>query len=506
MTRFRLFPLLLFLVLCSGKLLAEESGMELYFAKPESKHLLKTYEHVKQSEDIATVIEVFDALFLLPRALPVAFGEAGKTNAYYSPEHHAVIVAYELHSFLVESFLAAGLDPNESLKRADEALVFVILHELGHALIGELELPITGREEDCADEFATIMSTKLFTKFGIDGAAVAKSGAAFFYLLGQQDASIDDLHFWDEHSLSQQRVFKILCDLHAALDGGLPELAEDVPAERLNLAVERFPRKESSWGRLLSPYLRRDAEDRRFHSPTKPEEQGHLKLVVAKNTDPSQQKVYDFVRESKALELFVGMMDEFYLWPRDVTVRFEDTEHRQSVYLPEQATLILSSRSYCEIWDYLEKNQKDPERSTIEVFGGVLAFSVIRELGVVLAQELELPWTGEPEDLGDEFTTIVFLSSQGGRSFARDAALFFSLLAAEQTKLDDLDFWRAEHLEMQRVLDILGYLHSQAPQDFEFVEEHIPAHRRARYKRDFAVKKARWDNLLIRYIDSSIFS
>jgi hypothetical protein len=37
-------------------------------------------------------------------------------------------------------------------------MLFVALHELGHALVGQLRLPVLGREEDAADYFATLAS------------------------------------------------------------------------------------------------------------------------------------------------------------------------------------------------------------------------------------------------------------------------------------------------------------------------------------------------------------
>src|SRR5689334_22528436 len=35
-------------------------------------------------------------------------------------------------------------------------MLFVVLHELGHALISDLGLPVLGREEDAADAFASV--------------------------------------------------------------------------------------------------------------------------------------------------------------------------------------------------------------------------------------------------------------------------------------------------------------------------------------------------------------
>ena len=35
-------------------------------------------------------------------------------------------------------------------------MLFVVAHEMGHAVISELKLPVLGREEDAADTFAII--------------------------------------------------------------------------------------------------------------------------------------------------------------------------------------------------------------------------------------------------------------------------------------------------------------------------------------------------------------
>ena len=40
-------------------------------------------------------------------------------------------------------------------------VLFVLLHETGHALISDLEIPVLGREEDAADQLATVMALKM---------------------------------------------------------------------------------------------------------------------------------------------------------------------------------------------------------------------------------------------------------------------------------------------------------------------------------------------------------
>ena len=45
-------------------------------------------------------------------------------------------------------------------------MLFVIIHELAHALVSEMDLIVLGREEDAADAYATLGSLKCGTELG----------------------------------------------------------------------------------------------------------------------------------------------------------------------------------------------------------------------------------------------------------------------------------------------------------------------------------------------------
>src|SRR5437016_10311484 len=44
-------------------------------------------------------------------------------------------------------------------------MLFVLLHETGHALVTEMGLPVLGREEDAADAYATVTMLKFKSSF-----------------------------------------------------------------------------------------------------------------------------------------------------------------------------------------------------------------------------------------------------------------------------------------------------------------------------------------------------
>src|SRR5439155_721153 len=81
------------------------------------------------------------------------------------------------------------------------AVVFVLLHEISHALFDRLRVPILGREEDAADQLAAFMLLRA-------GEGVARRvlvGAAWMYLHDAAGRMPDETDFSDVHGLDSQR-------------------------------------------------------------------------------------------------------------------------------------------------------------------------------------------------------------------------------------------------------------------------------------------------------------
>jgi hypothetical protein len=82
--------------------------------------------------------------------------------------------------------------------------------------------------------------------------------AALFALQDEQITGFQEAHFWDEHSLDVQRYYNILCWFF----GSNPQENQTIVSEE-GLAEERAIRCPgehqqiyTSWGRLLSPYMK----------------------------------------------------------------------------------------------------------------------------------------------------------------------------------------------------------------------------------------------------------
>lgn len=90
----------------------------------------------------------------LPKSLGLRYAECGEANAFYDPETRTISLCFELIEQLAEDF-GRHLDDDDELATAVAgAYIFIALHEVGHALVDVLELPITGREEDAVDQLS----------------------------------------------------------------------------------------------------------------------------------------------------------------------------------------------------------------------------------------------------------------------------------------------------------------------------------------------------------------
>ncbi|WP_116654951.1 DUF4344 domain-containing metallopeptidase [Pelagibacterium sediminicola] len=138
------------------------------------------------------------------------------------------------------------------------AATAIMLHEVGHLIINELEIPILAREEDAADTIATLI---LLIQDEEDDERAARYLQAFvtnWFLFGLDEyGAIDDAYMADEHSLNRQRAFAAVCLAHGS---GHPSFTEH--AERHGLSQERMARCESefesamrSFAQLLTPHF-----------------------------------------------------------------------------------------------------------------------------------------------------------------------------------------------------------------------------------------------------------
>jgi len=210
------------------------------------------YESIfKEAKLFETIAEDLNAVIALPTDITIVLIECGEENAFYTPDSRQIIMCYEL----MDHFAGVFYDYTESEEELGTAMLysmfFVLYHEMGHALVDVLDLPTTGREEDAVDQLATLV----LIESGVEGEDAALTGATWFGLKGAQQT--DDLAFWDEHSLDQQRFYDIICLIYGKNPAHSWLIEEGIlPEERAIRCEQEYLRASNSWDAILAPYTK----------------------------------------------------------------------------------------------------------------------------------------------------------------------------------------------------------------------------------------------------------
>jgi hypothetical protein len=149
----------------------------------------------------------------------IGFESCGRVNAFFSPQRRAIVICSE---FIEMILITARNDkdfmmtlPREQFGKAMDGLIAgIFFHELAHAIIHTNNVPVTGREEDVADQFAVWFAVN-------------------FVNLNQNPVIMPTIWFWsrlakerdipsmtqqerrnfmsNEHSLDEQRIYNMAC-------------------------------------------------------------------------------------------------------------------------------------------------------------------------------------------------------------------------------------------------------------------------------------------------------
>jgi hypothetical protein len=228
---------------------ARASGpkISVVYTAPKAKGLVAIPpEFVKKFE---STMPLLDHLYMLPRPLPIKFEECGSVNAYYNKDSHSIRICHEFYDDLLKLFAGAGMDEKKSLEVATNTMLFAFFHEFGHALVGEFDLPITGRGEDAADEIATIMLS------GDKGSKAALAAAVWFHTNAEKKHRNN---FTDEHALDEQRIASIACLLYGADNAKYKPFVTGLKMTptRLVKCNRDWAARKKAWTTLLTPHMR----------------------------------------------------------------------------------------------------------------------------------------------------------------------------------------------------------------------------------------------------------
>jgi hypothetical protein len=197
----------------------------------------------------------------LPSNVTIEFKELGEANAYYDPNTRRISIGYELLEDLQELFGATSKDEDVVLDRTINATMFILFHELGHALIHVYDLPVVGKEEDAVDQLSVfILSDSEDPKDDSnDNNKMVLDGAQAFLLLANRDEkTVDQMSMWDDHSLSKQRFYNVISLVYGSNPKKFNYLVTRnvLPKTRAEGSEAEYEQVTNAWSRLLEPYIK----------------------------------------------------------------------------------------------------------------------------------------------------------------------------------------------------------------------------------------------------------
>ena len=208
-------------------------------------------------------LQVLERLVVLPAPITVRATDCASDGSMYLPKTREILVCYALLQVLWErgeriARDAGEVDGEAFAQRYVWANVrFILAHEVGHALIEELDLPVTGRIEDAVDQFASLLMQRVVDEADSDDDAAWNLRMAAVDLLAGSKGHYPLEAFADAHALGEQRYFNLQCLLYGSDPTRFAGLVTggDLPADRASGCERETRRATASWWRLLQPHL-----------------------------------------------------------------------------------------------------------------------------------------------------------------------------------------------------------------------------------------------------------
>lgn len=217
----------------------------------------------------------------------------------------------------------------EAMDFADSNSVMVLYHEIGHLFVGELGLPVLGKNEDAADGLSALLL--LEEPEGEWADVVLRDAANGWYLSPfNGDEVPGDWAFMGEHSLDKQRAFFFVCMMVGKDPAYYGELATEwgMDEARQDRCAGTYNQTSTSWHQVLDPHQISD------ENPAV----GKIEVVYE---DPGDYAEFaEMIQENALLENAAALVGDIYAIPRDMTFVARQCGEANAFYSPGEAAVI----------------------------------------------------------------------------------------------------------------------------------------------------------------------
>jgi len=233
---------------------AQPNRIRIEYAIPKSPDHQTIYQIIKERRALEKLQEIYGA-FRLPIDLGLRTVECdGVSNAWYQRGQVSVCYEYlnEIRKMMPQQTTEAGIAPADAVAGQ---FFYVLSHEMGHAMFDLLDVPVLGRSEDAADQFATY----IMLQFGKDQARRLIMGAAHSYknYVMKPKVTAPLKAFSDTHSPPPIRFYNMLCLAYGADPVLFAEFVtkDYLPKARASGCKKEYGEVAYAFKKLIAPHL-----------------------------------------------------------------------------------------------------------------------------------------------------------------------------------------------------------------------------------------------------------
>lgn len=187
----------------------------------------------------AAMLTPLNEHFPVPRTVTVEMDECGEERSRYDRARPAITLCYELIEEMANAFITGDAEEDEMLIAGASA--YLVVHQVGHALIDQLQLPVRVPPEEAADQFTAFI-------MGFTGDEAQKT------LAGVLTLSETGIEWEGAGAVSPARAQTMACLLYGSDPQGFGWAVEQgaLPAARAAGCEEDLDRVREEWTEMLT--------------------------------------------------------------------------------------------------------------------------------------------------------------------------------------------------------------------------------------------------------------
>jgi hypothetical protein len=199
------------------------------------------------------------------------------------------------------------------------------------------------------------------------------------------------------------------------------------------------------------------------------------------------------MQDSGTLQELAAALNEIFVLPRDVGMRYVECGEANAYYDPETFEIQMCLELMQDIADSLDGQYEDDDLA--DAAAGAYIATVLHEAGHALVHVLEIPVTGREEDAVDQLAAWILIEADDVDSVLGVAATYYS---EDNEAVGDEDYGDEHSLDKQRYFNMVCWAYGSDPDNSDELIEvwELPEARAERCVDEYAQLDRSWTRLL----------